>query len=93
MLVDYFDRIVEMSVKLSYQRFNGLDFASVAEIPWLITSLNSSRRKRTMLNYYLSKKNGKEKSTKPNFYLYCKQNRFLKLTSKKCYINHKESIK
>lgn len=35
MLVDYFDPVVEMVVKLSYQRFNGLDFASVAEIPWL----------------------------------------------------------
>lgn len=34
-LVDYFDRVVEMFVKLSYQRFNGLDFASVAEIPWI----------------------------------------------------------
>lgn len=28
---------------------NGLDFASVAEIPCLITSLNSSRRKRILL--------------------------------------------
>lgn len=35
MLVDYYDRVVEMFVKLSYQRFNGLDFASVAQISWL----------------------------------------------------------